>query len=126
MPQHVYTDTVNPSAAPPSVGAHWINTATGAHFLSKGTASVDDWVVGGGGTGGGGGTNNTVAYHAIFILETSPAADQAVLLSDSNARNFARTAQTPAQGVGGGALTAPKIIGPQGHGAKIMAVYATP
>lgn len=33
-----------PSSIPPSVGAHYTNTATGDQYLSKGTSAVSDWV----------------------------------------------------------------------------------
>ncbi|WP_268797510.1 hypothetical protein [Pseudomonas huanghezhanensis] len=41
--QHTVTATVNPTAAPPSVGAHYINTATKQRWLSSGIESVNDW-----------------------------------------------------------------------------------
>ena len=41
--QHTITATVNPSAAPPSVGAHYNNTATKQRWVSAGTESVKDW-----------------------------------------------------------------------------------
>lgn len=42
--QHTVTGLVAPIAPPPSIGAHYINTATGDQYLAKGTATVNDWV----------------------------------------------------------------------------------
>lgn len=41
---HEYSDTVDPSTAPPAVNLHWCNTSTGDVFTSKGTGSSADWV----------------------------------------------------------------------------------
>jgi hypothetical protein len=41
--QHTITAAVNPSDAPPSVGAHYNNTATKQRWVSAGTESVKDW-----------------------------------------------------------------------------------
>lgn len=41
--QHTQVAAVNPTAAPPSVGAHYTNTVTGQRWIAKGTASVADW-----------------------------------------------------------------------------------
>lgn len=41
--QHILTGTTAPASAPPGLGAHYINTATGDHYLASGTASADDW-----------------------------------------------------------------------------------
>lgn len=41
--QHTITAAVNPSAAPPSVGAHYNNTVTRQRWVSVGTDSVNDW-----------------------------------------------------------------------------------
>lgn len=43
--QHTVTGLVAPIAPPPSIGAHYINTATGDQYLAKGTATVNDWVL---------------------------------------------------------------------------------
>lgn len=43
--QHVVTGAGAPTAAPPSLSAHYINTATGEQYLAKGTTSVEDWVL---------------------------------------------------------------------------------
>ena len=41
--EHTQVAAVNPTAAPPSIGAHYTNTATGQTWLAIGTASVNDW-----------------------------------------------------------------------------------
>lgn len=41
--QHTVTGTADPQGAPPSVGAHYINTLTGRTWLSSGTSSIKDW-----------------------------------------------------------------------------------
>jgi len=41
--QHTVTAAVNPTAAPPSVGAHYTNTLTGQQWISHGVGSVADW-----------------------------------------------------------------------------------
>lgn len=41
--KHTLTGATNPTEDPPSVGAHYINTATGQRWISKGTASPADW-----------------------------------------------------------------------------------
>jgi len=43
--QHVVEGAAAPSAAPPSVGAHYVNTANGDQYLAKGTESAADWVL---------------------------------------------------------------------------------
>lgn len=43
--QHVVEGASAPTAPPPSLSAHYINTATGEQYLAKGTASVADWVL---------------------------------------------------------------------------------
>lgn len=40
---HTLNAAVNPTAAPPSIGAHYTNTVTGQTWLAIGTASVTDW-----------------------------------------------------------------------------------
>lgn len=42
--QHVFTGPGAPTEAPSSIGAHYINLANGDQYLSRGTASVADWV----------------------------------------------------------------------------------
>lgn len=44
MALHVILDTVDPSAAPPSEGVHWVNTNDGKQFLSVGVGAVEDWI----------------------------------------------------------------------------------
>jgi len=51
MAQHVVTAVGPPTAPPPSIGAHYIDSVTGDIYLGNGTVSVDDWVLGGGGGG---------------------------------------------------------------------------
>lgn len=41
--QHVVIGTSVPRDPPPSIGAHYINENTGAHWLASGTQSPDDW-----------------------------------------------------------------------------------
>lgn len=41
---HTIESTSDPSAAPASINQHWVNTSSGDMWLSKGTASVADWV----------------------------------------------------------------------------------
>lgn len=41
--QHVVTRIGPPTEAPPSTGAHYIDTATKRQWISKGSDSVDDW-----------------------------------------------------------------------------------
>ncbi len=48
MAQHIYEATTDPVAAPNGIGHHWVNTTTGANFISSGTASVGDWIQSGG------------------------------------------------------------------------------
>lgn len=43
--QHVAEGAGAPSVAPPSVGAHYVDTTSGDQYLAKGTASVADWVL---------------------------------------------------------------------------------
>lgn len=43
--QHVVTGAGAPTAAPPSVSAHYTDTTTGDQYLAKGTASAADWVL---------------------------------------------------------------------------------
>ncbi|PTZ73776.1 hypothetical protein DB376_02320 [Pseudomonas aeruginosa] len=45
---HVLSGAGAPTAAPPSVGAHYVNTTNGDQYLAKGTASAADWVKPGG------------------------------------------------------------------------------
>lgn len=40
---HTQVAAVNPTAAPPSIGAHYTNTVTGQRWIAKGTASPLDW-----------------------------------------------------------------------------------
>ena len=82
---HVLTDTVDPSAAPPSVGAHFINTVTGAQFFAKGTSGVGDWVAGGG--GGGAGLDSS-DYQHVWHLESTGALAHATILSRDGGRTF--------------------------------------
>lgn len=42
---HVVEGAGAPTQAPPSKGAHYLNTENGDQYLAKGTASVDDWVL---------------------------------------------------------------------------------
>ena len=42
--QHIVTATEKPWQAPPSIGAHFINTATGEAWYAAGTATKADWL----------------------------------------------------------------------------------
>lgn len=48
MAQHVVTAAGPPTAPPPSIGAHYIDSVTGDIYLGNGTVSIDDWQLGGG------------------------------------------------------------------------------
>ena len=48
MAQHVVTAAGPPTGAPPSIGAHYIDSVTGDIYLGNGISSVDDWQLGGG------------------------------------------------------------------------------
>ncbi|MHC8404291.1 hypothetical protein [Pseudomonas sp. TMB3-21] len=41
--QHTQAGSANPLDTPPSIGAHYVNTATGQRWISKGTAAPSDW-----------------------------------------------------------------------------------
>lgn len=41
--QHIIKGIGAPTAIPPSVAAHYIDEATGEHYLASGDASADDW-----------------------------------------------------------------------------------
>jgi len=41
--QHTDSGTTDPQLAPPSIGAHYINTVTGQTWVAYGTARVEDW-----------------------------------------------------------------------------------
>lgn len=41
--KHTLAAAENPTAAPPSIGAHYTNTLTGARWISRGVATVADW-----------------------------------------------------------------------------------
>lgn len=41
--KHIIEATVDPSAAPPEVGVHWVNTTSGKEWFSVGTSTVSDW-----------------------------------------------------------------------------------
>lgn len=42
---HVIRATVDPSAAPPREGVHWVNTSTNKTWISVGTGSVSHWIM---------------------------------------------------------------------------------
>ncbi|HHM8817513.1 hypothetical protein VXT26_08395 [Pseudomonas aeruginosa] len=66
---HVLSGAGAPPSAPPSVGAHYVNTTNGDQYLAKGTASAADWVR----QGGGGGSAPSEVLHVNtdgqFLLE---------------------------------------------------------
>lgn len=41
--QHTDSGTTDPQLAPPSIGAHYINTVSGQTWVAHGTARVEDW-----------------------------------------------------------------------------------
>lgn len=43
--KHIYTGTSVPAGAPVALGHHFIDTASGNHYISKGSATVADWVL---------------------------------------------------------------------------------
>jgi len=54
MAQHVVTAAGPPTAAPPSIGAHYIDSDNGDIYLGNGTTNAEDWLLGGGGAFTGG------------------------------------------------------------------------
>lgn len=44
MTQHIVTGAGAPTTAPPSLGAHYIDTTSGALYLARGTGFAVDWV----------------------------------------------------------------------------------
>ncbi len=54
MATHVVTAAGPPTEAPPSIGAHYIDSNNGDIYLGNGVDSVDDWLLGGGSGGSGG------------------------------------------------------------------------
>lgn len=45
MAKHIYKGTTIPNFTPPQVGHHYVNTATGEQYISKGTSSAADWAL---------------------------------------------------------------------------------
>ncbi|MEF2038837.1 hypothetical protein [Pseudomonas aeruginosa] len=86
---HVLSGAGAPAAAPPSVGAHYVNTTNGDQYLAKGTASAADWVKLGGGAAGSAsevlhvveGENVVGPQHALVdvFLDDLPASGLAIV-----------------------------------------------
>lgn len=64
---HVIVSNVAPNTAPQFPGQHYINTATGQHYLANGVATAANWVLQGAGGGGGSGVPS-----GAIILSESP------------------------------------------------------
>jgi hypothetical protein len=45
MAKHIYKGTTIPAFTPPQAGHHYVNTATGEQYISKGNSSAADWVL---------------------------------------------------------------------------------
>lgn len=45
MARHIYTGTTAPNFSPTEIGQHYVDTATGQQYQSKGIASPSDWVL---------------------------------------------------------------------------------
>lgn len=73
MTQHIFSGAGAPSTAPGSIGAHYIDTSNGDHYLSKGTASAADWVKQGGGNAGGSAAVGDIVHGAKPGVDWLPA-----------------------------------------------------
>jgi len=87
MAQHVVEQAGPPTEAPPSIGAHYIDSNNGDIYLGNGTASVDDWLLG----GGAGSTGGRIYYRD---LEAS-SGDVTVLFSLDGGQSFKSTLVSP-------------------------------
>lgn len=88
MAQHVVAAAGPPTEAPPSQGAHYIDTNTGEIYLANGTASVDDWLL-----GGGGGVTGGVLYRAGG--EEDGSAQQIIEKSTDGGQSWEALEETP-------------------------------
>lgn len=75
--QHVLKGQGAPTEAPTALGQHYIDTTTGTHYNSVGTASVSDWKAGGGAssTGSGGGLGYTKTLDVKHLTKTQEGLD---------------------------------------------------
>lgn len=87
MAQHVVEAAGPPTEAPPSQGAHYIDTNTGEIYLANGTASVDDWLL-----GGGGGASGGKIYHNV---SSDDANEGQIVFSEDGGRSFKETSEFP-------------------------------
>lgn len=102
MAQHVVTAAGPPTAAPPSIGAHYIDSDTGQIYLGNGVASVDDWLLGGGGGASGG---------RLYRIEFSDdAGENMCLFSDDGGNSWKSTVSNP-DDVGGAVGDAVQAVG---------------
>lgn len=92
MAQHVVSAAGPPTEAPPSIGAHYIDTNNGDIYLGNGTASIDDWLLGGGAGASGG--------RIYADKQTEDSNETAICFSDDGGRSFKKTGASP-DSVGG-------------------------
>ncbi|MCY1276509.1 hypothetical protein D9M68_364090 [compost metagenome] len=77
--EHVLHGAGAPTVAPPSIGAHYINTSNGDHYLASGTGQVSDWKKQGG-SGGSGLTKENFVQH--LRRQATGVYDGSVMYSD--------------------------------------------
>lgn len=87
MAQHVVTAAGPPTAAPPSIGAHYIDSNNGDIYLGNGTVSVDDWLLG----GGAGSTGGRIYYRTAEDVS----GQVAILFSLDGGNAFKSTLASP-------------------------------
>jgi len=87
MAQHVVTAAGPPTTAPPSIGAHYINSTNGDIYLGNGTASVDDWLLGGGSGASGGKIYRNVSSDQASVGQ--------IVFSEDGGRSFKETPESP-------------------------------
>lgn len=87
MAQHVVEAAGPPTEAPPSIGAHYINSNNGDIYLGNGTASVDDWLL-----GGGSGSTGGRIYKIGFEDDSG---DTAIFFSTDGGNSFKSTLVSP-------------------------------
>ena len=87
MAQHVVEQAGPPTEAPPSIGAHYIDSNNGDIYLGNGTASVDDWLL-----GGGSGSTGGRIYYTSAELDSG---DATVLFSQDGGNSFKSTLVSP-------------------------------
>lgn len=87
MAQHVVTAAGPPTEAPPSIGAHYIDSNNGDIYLGNGVVSVDDWLL-----GGGAGSTGGRIYYKGFELDSG---DATVMFSLDGGQSFKSTLVSP-------------------------------